>query len=1144
MADGKLRDMLAADSAKLHAPIKDVRDKYELLPAFLRTRGLVNQHIDSYNWFVNQELRNIVTAKANQRVTSEADKNFYLEYKNVTVGTPILTDETGQTHPMNPQQCRLRDLTYAAPIKVDVDFIKGSHHNVVSRSGRHAVDIGRLPLMLRSDRCVLRGKNEAELAKQGECPLDPGGYFIVKGTEKVILIQEQLSKNRVLLNLDRQGNIEAHCTSYTTERKVQTNMITRHGRLLLAHSAFKEAVNVAAVLKAMGVESDQEILALTGCTGDSASLLMPTLQECKALHVFTTQQALEYLGSAVKRTANHSRNRPRLDEARDILASMILCHVPVVRYDFADKARFIGLMVKRVVYAMLVPDAVDDRDYYGNKRLELAGSSLALLFEDLFKLMSQEMRKQADAHLQKAQARVEDFDISRCIRSDIITLGLESAISSGNWTIKRFRMDRRGMTQVLNRLSFIASLGMMTRICSQFEKTRKVSGPRALQPSQWGMLCPVDTPEGESCGLDKHLALLTHVTVDEPLDPIKRLALALGVQPGSVLCAAQLHAKESTTVWLDGNLLGIHQKPKRFVSMLRKLRRGGRLGRFVSVHTHRDGVHIAADGGRVCRPLIVCNKGIPLLTAAHVDKVKAGKLTFANLLDQGILEYIDVNEENDSLVALYERDCTPPHTHVEIEPFTVLGIVSGLIPFPHHNQSPRNTYQCAMGKQAMGSIAYNQNRRMDTLMYLLTYPQRPLLTTKTIQLTGFDRLGAGQNATVAVMSYSGYDIEDALVMNKASLDRGFGRCMLNKKANTVLRSYPNRTKDQLRGANAEQRKHRLLEEDGLCCPGQIVNPGDTYINKETPVNTRDTLASQGGTAQLYKASPMGWKGVEGELVVVDKVMIANNDEGSTVLKVLMRHTRRPEIGDKFSSRHGQKGVVGNIVPQADMPFTDSGICPDLIMNPHGFPSRMTVGKMIELLGSKAAVLDGKFKFGTAFGEGAGLADNVGTICQALVAKGFSYSGKDTLTSGITGEPLEACIFMGPVYYQKLKHMVVDKLHARATGPKMLLTRQPTEGRARDGGLRLGEMERDCLIAYGASALLLERLMISSDQFTVHVCTHCGLLGYYDLNAKMPVCPSTKRSDAMATLRLPYACKLMLQELQAMNIVPRLQLSPA
>ncbi|WIA33788.1 hypothetical protein OEZ86_006901 [Tetradesmus obliquus] len=1142
-ADG-VAELLSGDPSLLTAPIKTVQDKFKLLPAFLKIRGLVKQHIDSFNYLINHDIKKIV--KANERVTCDTDPNFYLKYTNIHIGPPCLEEEYRQEE-ITPQQCRLRDITYAAPIYVDIEYTRG--REIVTRKGPgQAVRIGRMPLMLRCDRCLLHNKSEPELYKLGECPLDPGGYFIVRGTEKVILIQEQLSKNRIIIDTDQHGEVVASVTSSTHERKSKTNIAAKNGRIYLKHNAFADDLNIIAVLKAMGAESDQEVVDLIGPDEALASLLMPSLQECKALGVFSQLQALEYLGGKLTQRGNRAferRRKSKVDEARDVLAHVVLCHVPVVRYNFAAKVLYAAVMVRRLMYAQLDSSFIDDRDYYGNKRLELAGGLMSLLFEDLFKRLNGELKRQADASLAKAN-RASQFDIAKCIRADTITYGLESAISSGNWNIKRFRMDRKGVTQVLSRLSFIAALGMMTRMSSQFEKTRKVSGPRALHPSQWGMVCPADTPEGESCGLVKNLALMTHVTTDEEEGPVARLAFLLGVEPVGLLSGAELHSKSAALVFLNGSILGLHRRPKKFVRAMRDLRRVGHMGAFVHLHLAGDACHISCDGGRVCRPLIICDRGVPRVTNEHIGKLKAGEWGFEDFLKRGLIEYLDVNEESVALIAMYESQCHAGISHLEIEPFTIMGVVSGLIPFPHHNQSPRNTYQCAMGKQAMGNVAFNQGSRLDTLLYLLVYPQRPLLTTRTIELVGFDRLGAGQNATVAVMSFTGYDIEDAIVMNRASLDRGFGRCIVIKKSQAVLRKYANRTQDRVvapapgpTGRMADKLKG--LDGDGLVAPGTILNSGDVTINMQRPLNTRDQVSLVSKESN-YRPCPVSWKGPLHEKCIVDKVQVTTNEEQQTVIKVMVRHTRRPELGDKFSSRHGQKGVVGNIVRQEDFPFTERGLCPDLIMNPHGFPSRMTVGKMIELLGSKAGVLSGRFHYGTAFGEPSGLADTVEAMSNVLVDKGFSYCGKDFLTSGITGEPLEAYIFMGPVYYQKLKHMVLDKMHARAKGPRVVLTRQPTEGRSRDGGLRLGEMERDCLIAYGASMLLLERLMISSDEFTVHVDTKSGLLGWWDGNRGCAVSPVDRSSEHMASIKIPYACKLLFQELQSMNIVPRLKLA--
>lgn len=1061
------------------------------------------------------------------------------------MGTPERLDIQSNAE-ITPNECRLRDLTYAAPIFVDVEYSRGKQ--IVRRRG---MNIGRLPIMLRSSKCVLSNKNEWEMAKLNECPLDPGGYFVVNGTEKVILVQEQLSKNRIIVENDpKKGFVQATVTSSTHERKSKTHVITKKGCIYLRHNSIMEDMPIVLVLKAMGIQSDHEILLLVAGTDmvyqDSFSI---NFEECSKLKVFTQQQALDYLGARAKKARmpqNAINRRPPAMEALETLANIVLAHVPVENLNFRPKALYLAFMTRRVLMCMTNPALVDDRDYVGNKRLELAGQLLSLLFEDLFKKLNNDMKMNIDKILKKP-SRTEEFDASTLLATgaNLITHGMNRAISTGNWSVKRFKMERAGVTHVLSRLSYISALGMMTRISSQFEKTRKVSGPRALQPSQFGLLCPSDTPEGEACGLVKNLALMTHITTDDEEEPIRKLVFALGAEDATLVSGYELYAPGAYIIFINGTVVGLTRYPAKFLQNFRRLRRTGKISEFVSIfiNQHHNGVHIATDGGRICRPLIIVENKRCKVTPRYLKSLAAGRMNFEDFLKRGLVEYVDCNEENDAHIAIYEHEITESTTHLEIEPFTILGAVAGLIPYPHHNQSPRNTYQCAMGKQAIGAIAYNQFLRIDTLLYLMVYPQQPMVKTRTIELIQYDKLPAGQSAIVAVMSYSGYDIEDALVLNRASLDRGFGRCQVFRKYSTTLKKYQNGTVDRIGDIKREPskdpdtpdemvpiKKHAALQADGLAAVGEKISAGEVYVNKQVPTNTSNapTLLNDGPPLDEYKDAPMTYK--LADHAYVDKILISTAESEQTLIKVLTRQTRRPELGDKFSSRHGQKGVCGIIARQEDMPFNDIGIIPDIIMNPHGFPSRMTVGKMIELLAGKAGLMCGKLQYGTAFGG-----SKVDDMAKILVDSGFSYSGKDFVTSGITGESLQAYIFFGPIYYQKLKHMVQDKMHSRSRGPRAVLTRQPTEGRSRDGGLRLGEMERDCLIAYGASQLLLERLMLSSDVHEIDLCEMCGLMGYSNW------CTTCQSSKGVVKMKIPYAAKLLVQELLSMNVLARIKL---
>jgi DNA-directed RNA polymerase III subunit RPC2 len=677
------------------APVGSLKEKWRLLPYFLQLRSLLRQHIDSFDHFVEADMKEIVSSPSACEIRSDHDPKFYLRYEACWVGEPSIEEESYSMLRATPFQCRLRDCTYSAPIYVNVRYTRG-HQIVVKRN----VIVGRMPIMLRSKNCVLRDKSYDEQVALKECCYDPGGYFVIKGVEKVILIQEQLSKNRVILEEDAKG-ICASITSSTHERKSKSYVLIKNGRVYLKNNTLGEDIPIVIVMKAMGIESDFELVQLVGSEPLLVNAMALSLEESSRLKILTQQEALKFIGTKIRGRANsgsgiaYRKPMPPEDEAREVLAFVVLSHVPVENFYFRPKCLYIGHIVRRVLLVHLGKMPLDDKDYYGNKRLELAGNLLSLLFEDLFKIFNKDLKRQADLVLSKPN-RAQAFDIVKCIRPDTITNGMINAIATGNWVLKRFRMDRAGVTQVLSRLSYMSALGMMTRINSQFEKTRKVSGPRSLQASQWGMLCPADTPEGEACGLVKNLALLAHITTDEnDTESIERLCRDLGVEDVRRMTGHEIHSPLAYMVFVNGLIIGVHTRPVEFAQNLRQMRRQGLAGEFVSVSLNEGqrAVHIATDGGRVCRPLIIVDEtsGLPKLKQKHLEALASQVITIRDLLRQGVVEYVDCNEENNTLIALTERDLEIAihqglenrkmhYTHLEIDPLTILGVIGGIIP--------------------------------------------------------------------------------------------------------------------------------------------------------------------------------------------------------------------------------------------------------------------------------------------------------------------------------------------------------------------------------------------------------------------------------------------------------------------------------
>ena len=595
-----------------------------------------------------------------------------------------------------------------------------------------------------------------------------------------------------------------------------------------------------------------------------------------------------------------------------------------------------------------------------------------------------------------------------------------------------------------------------------------------------------------------------------------------------------------TEVYLNSKYVGNVDDASNFVARIRDERRAGNVKDNVNVYhnSKADEVFIESSKGRARRPLIVIREGQPLLTEKHVRQLEKNEISWSDLVKQGTIEYLDAAEEENALVAFFDKDLTQEHTHLEITPMAMFGLTTALVPYGNFNQSTRLNAGSKNQKQALGLYAANYSMRMDMDVNLLHYSQVPIVKTIMHDLSGYDKHPAGQNIVVAVMSYKGYNMEDAIILNKASIERGLGRSTYYRPSTAEELRYSGGLIDQVsipdkdvKGYKSE-RDYRFLEEDGIIYPEAKVEEGDVVIGKTSPPRFLSSMEEYNLTAGTRRESSVSIK--HGERGIVDFVLLTENEEGNRLVQVRLRDERVPEVGDKFTSRHGQKGVVGLIVPEADMPFSESGITPDLIFSPHGIPSRMTISHLIEMLAGKVGALSGRYINGTTFD-----AEPEEKLRQELKGLGFRESGVETFYNGITGEIFDAKIFVGNMYYLKLKHLVANKIHSRARGPIQLLTRQPTEGRAKEGGLRLGEMEKDTFVAHGASMLLKERF--DSDKTIVPVCENCGIIAIKDDYKNKSYCPICGENVEINEVEISYAFKLILDEFKSLGIYPKLQL---
>ena len=1151
-------------------------------------KQLVKHQLESYNYFVNNQIQQTIEMFNPLLIVSDHDyikeHNLHrleieITFENFSIYRPQIYENNGSTKIMFPQEARLRNFSYSSAMTIDLNIkytVRNgeNYKNVLNYQKKiKNVHIGKLPIMLKSDLCVLNQYKHLDHNETGECYMDPGGYFIINGSEKTCISQERAAENQIYcFNIEKNNNkwswkAEMKCIpdwKCISPKQITMYIASRNNgygkAMYLQIPRIKIPIPLFIIFRAFNIISDKEICELIMLNIDNehmkTMLLSLKASIIDANKYMTKEAAIKFIVNNVIYTPmnmdKETGSKKKFDFAMEVLSNDIFPHCKTE----TQKIYMLGYMTNMLLQTSFGWLQESDRDSYMNKRVDLTGPLLNNLLRNYFNKLVKDMRKQIIREINTGSWKSNDdyeniitkTNIYKIIKSTTIEQGIKRALATGDFGIKQINSNKVGVAQVLNRLTYLSSLSHLRRVNTPIDKSGKLVPPRRLHNSTWGFLCPAETPEGQSIGVVKNIAYLAHITINSNSSGLYDYILPI-IQSIDTYDGSYKELDEFAKVFINGSWVGVTNDPEKIYAILKDKKSKGIINIYTSIifNSKLKEIRVCNDAGRITRPLLKVKNNELLYTNLIIQKIKDDELNWDDLvvgikLEDSIIEYVDAYEQNNAMIAMKPVDLNNNinnnniyhYSHCEIHPSTIFGILASCIPFPDSNQSPRNTYQSAMGKQAIGMYVTNYDNRMDKTAYVLTYPMRPLVETRIMNIIKLNNIPSGQQVIVAIASHSGYNQEDSLLFNKGAIDRGLFLSTIyhtekdeDKKlfGTEEIRCKPDKSKTK----NIKFGNYDKLTSQGIMKENTLIEDRDIIIGKVIPIKenkndfTKNVKFSDGSISHRTQ-----------EESYVDKNYIETNGDGYNFCKVRIRNFRKPVIGDKFSSRHGQKGTIGNIIPEEDMPFTANGLKPDIIINPHAIPSRMTIAQLKETLLGKVLLEMGLFGDGTSFGE-----FDISTIIDKLNDLGYESKGNELMYNALTGEQLTMNIFIGPAFYQRLKHMVNDKQHSRSIGPMVNLTRQPAEGRSRDGGLRFGEMERDCMIAHGASRFTKGRIYDASDAFSVFVCNKCGLIASFNNKEHIHYCNTCGNRNDFKYVELPYACKLMFQELITMNIAPRI-----